>query len=129
MTWYPIDVEEDYWKIYKSRKRPDIRLHTSTVSLANPIAEAAAVPPTSPAIHNTVKNIVLVPFTQKLNEWGSWWVKKSTLASSTVATPNSVHKKGQELDQEQQEEEIELAYQPHSPYYSPVHPLEFYEDE
>ena len=26
-------------------------------------------------------------------------------------------------------EEGELAYEPHSPYYSPVHPPEFYEDE
>ena len=42
----------------------------------------------------------------------------------------------QELDQEQKEEELgreeeegELAYEPHSLYYSPVHPPEVYEDE
>ena len=42
----------------------------------------------------------------------------------------------QELDQEQKEEELgkeeeerELAYVPHRPYYSPVHLPEFYEDE
>ena len=41
-----------------------------------------------------------------------------------------------QLDQEQKEEESgreeeggELAYEPHSPYYSLVHPAEFYEDE
>ena len=41
-----------------------------------------------------------------------------------------------QLDQEQkedesgtEEEEGELAYETHSPYYSLVHPSEFYEDE
>ena len=28
-----------------------------------------------------------------------------------------------------EEEEVELAYEPHSPYYSPVYPPKFYEDE
>ena len=42
----------------------------------------------------------------------------------------------QELDQEQKEEQLgreedegELVYEPHNPYYSPVHLPEFYEDE
>ena len=103
----PIDVKAEYWRIYNIRKRPDTRAHMPTVPLAAPVAKAAAVPPSSPATHKTVKNIVLVPFTPKPNEWGSWWVKKSQLASSNVATPTSVHNKGQESDQEQQEEEIE----------------------
>ena len=67
-----IDVEAEYQRIYNSRKRPDIRPHISTVPSANPVAKAAAVPLTSPATHKTIKNIVLVPFTQKPNEWGSW---------------------------------------------------------
>ena len=122
-------MEAEYRRMYNIRKRPDTRAHMPTVPSAAPVAEATAVPPSSQATHMTVKNILLVPFTPKPNEWGSWQVKKSQLASSTVATPTSVHNKGQELDQEQQGEEIELAYQPHSPYYSPVHPLEFYKDE
>ena len=64
------------------------------------LCQAATVPPSSPAnTHKTIKNIVLVPYTPKPNEWGSWQVKKSQLASSTIATPIS------EPEQEQQEEE------------------------
>ena len=116
----PVDMEAENRKICSSRKRPDARASTTTPSSA-PAAKAAAVPPSSPATQKTVKNIVLVPFTQKPNELGSWQVKKSLLASRTAVTPNSVHE-GQELDQE-------LAYQPHSPYYSLVHLPEFYMDE
>ena len=85
-----IDVEAEYQRIYNGRKGPDIRLHTSTVPLANPVAKAATVPPSSPAnTHKTIKNIVLVPYTPKPNEWGRWQVKKSQLTSSTIETPNS----------------------------------------
>ena len=126
-----IDVEAEYQRIYNIRKRPDTRSHISTVPSAAPVAKAAAVPPSSPAnTHKTVKNIVLVPYTPKPNEWGSWQVKKSQLTSSTVATPNSVYNKEQEPEQERQEEEdLGQVYQPQSPYYSPVHPPEFYNDE
>ena len=69
----PLDVEAEYQRIYNIRKRPDTRLYTSTVPLAAPVAEAAAVPPSFPAnTHKTVKNIVLVPYTPKPKEWGSW---------------------------------------------------------
>ena len=61
----------------------------------------------------------------KLHEWGSWQIK-SHHTSSTVNTPHTTQKE-EELGKE--EEEGELAYEPHSPYYSPVHPPEFYEDE
>ena len=126
----PVDVEAEYWRIYKIRKRPDTRSCIYTVPLAVPVAEAAAVPPSSPAnTHKTVKNIVLVPYTPKPNEWGSWQVKKSQLTSSTVATPNSVYTEEKEPAQEQQEEDLGQVYQPQSPYYSPVHPPEFYDDE
>ena len=56
-------------------------------------------------------------------------VKKSQLASSTAASPNSVYNEEQEPEQEQEEEEIGQVYQPWSPYYSLVHPPEFYDDE
>ena len=68
----PIDVEAEYWRIYNIRKRPYTRVHMPTVPLAAPVAKAATVPPSLPATHKTVKNIVLVPFTPKPNEWGSW---------------------------------------------------------
>ena len=68
----PIDVEAKYQRIYNSRKRCDTRVCMSTAPLATPAAEAAAVPPSSPATHKTVKNRVLVHFTPKPNEWGSW---------------------------------------------------------
>ena len=58
-------MEAEYQKIYSSRKRLDARASTTTPSAA-PAAKAAAVPPSSPATHKTVKKIVLVPFTQKL---------------------------------------------------------------
>ena len=73
-----------------------------------------------------------MPYTPRPKEWESWQVR-SPYASSTVVK-HAVYK--QELDQEQKEEELgreeeegELAYEPHSPYYSPVHLPEFYEDE
>ena len=121
-----IDMEAEYQRLY-SRKRPDARVCTTT-PLAASAAKAATVPPSSPATHKTIKNIVFVPFMPKPKDWGSWQGKRSQLASRTAVILNSVHEE-QDLDQEQQEEEIELAYQPHSPYYLPVHPPEFYEDE
>ena len=50
----------------------------------------------------------------------------SQLASSTPANQDFVYNGEQEQEQEQ-EEEIEQVYQPCSPYYSPVHPPEFYD--
>ena len=67
-----------------------------------------------------IKNIVLVPYKTKPKDWGSWKVK-SPCVTSTIASPplNS-------NDQNQNNEE--MVYVPHSPYYSPVHPPEFYGD-
>ena len=64
-----------------------------------------------------IKNIVLVPYKLKPKDWGSWKVK-SPYVTSTIASPplNS-------NDQNQNNEE--MVYVPHSPYYSP----EFYGDE
>ena len=71
-----IDVEAEYWRIYNIRNGPDNR--SSTVLLAAPVAEIATVPSSSPAhSYKTIKNIVLVPYTPKQKEWGSWQVKKS----------------------------------------------------
>ena len=68
-----------------------------------------------------IKNIVLVPYKLKPKDWGSWKIK-STYVTSTITSPplNS-------NDQNQNNEE--MVYVLHSPYYSPVHPPEFYGDE
>ena len=76
---------------------------------------------------------MLVPYTPRPNDWGSWRIR-SPYATSTVASPHAVHKqlnKGQKEEElgREEEEEAELVYEPHSPYYSPVHPPEFYDDE
>ena len=80
-----------------------MKLHTSTVSSAAPVV-----------------------YTSKQNTWGSWQVKRSQLASSMAANPDFVYSGEQE---QEQEEEIGQVYQPQSPYYSLVHPPEFYDDE
>ena len=68
-----------------------------------------------------IKNIVLVPYKPKPKDWGSWKVK-SPYATSTIASPSL------NLNNQNQNNE-EMVYVPHSPYYSPVHPPEFYGDE
>ena len=120
----PVDIESEYRKIYGNRRRPDARA-CATIPLTTPPAEVAVAPPASPTTHKTIKNIRLVPYTPKPHEWGSWQVK-SHHTSSAVNTPHTTQK--EESDKEE-EEEGEFAYKPHSPYYSPVHLPEFYEDE
>ena len=66
-----------------------------------------------------IKNIVLVPYKPKPKDWGSWKVK-SPYATSMIASPSVTN---------QNQNNEEMVYVPHSPYYSPVHPLTFYEDE
>ena len=67
-----------------------------------------------------IKNIVLVPYKPKPKDWGSWKVK-SPYVTSTIASPPLI------LNDQNQNKE--MVYVPHSPYYSPVHPPEFYGDE
>ena len=66
-----------------------------------------------------------MPYTPRPNDWGSWWIR-SPYVTSTVASPPVEHK---QVSQEEKEEEGELVYELHSPYYSTVHPPKFYEDE
>ena len=56
-------------------------------------------------------------------DWGSWQIR-SPCATSTIASPPA-----EQSSQQGKEEEGEMVYEPHSPYYSPVHPPKFYEDE
>ena len=67
-----------------------------------------------------IKNIILVPYKPKPKDWGSWKVK-SPYVTSTIASPP--------LISDDQNQNNEIVYVPHSPYYSPVHPPEFYGDE
>ena len=67
-----------------------------------------------------VKNIVLVPYKPKPEDWGSWKIK-SPYVTSTIASPS--------LILNEQNQNNEMAYVPHSTYYSPVHPPGFYGNE
>ena len=67
------------------------------------------------------KEHCLLPYKLKPKDWGSWKVK-SPYPTSTIASPPL-----NPNDQNQNNEE--MVYVPHSPYYSPVHPPEFYGDE
>ena len=124
-----VDEEAEYGRIYKNRKGPNAT-STATTSAAS-ATKTIIIPSASPA-KKTVKNIVLVPYTPRPKGWGSWQIR-SPYATSTVVSPHAVHK---QFDQEKKEEEYgreeeegELAYEPHSPYYSQAHPPEFYGDE
>ena len=81
-----IDVQVEYHKIYNIRKGPYKKSHASPIPSTVPVTNTVPVPPSSPAeTHKAIKNIVLVPYTPKLNEWGSWQVKDPHFASSTAA--------------------------------------------
>ena len=90
------------------------------VSTSNASSGEAMKKPLIPPKKKAVKNIVLVPYTPKLKDWGSWRIK-SPYATSITASPS--------LASNDQRKDDEMVYVPHSPYYSPVHPPEFYEDE
>ena len=77
----------------------------------------------------TVRNIVLVPYKPKPKDWGSWKIK-SPYATSTVASPIlDDNSQTQTFNQNNENDEGKLTYIPHSPYYEPVHSLQFYGDE
>ena len=61
-----------------------------------------------------------MPYTSKPKDWVRWRIK-SLYTTSTIASPP--------LTSNDKRKDDEMVYVPHSPYYSPVHPLEFYEDE
>ena len=74
----------------------------------------------------TVRNIVLVPYKPKPKDWGSWKIK-SPYVTSTVASP--ILDSNNQVQTSSQNNEDKLTYVPHSPYYEPVHSLQFYGDE
>ena len=92
-----IEEQAEYRKIYKNRKGPNA---TSTATtLAASTTKATMIPSASPA-KKTVKNTVLMPYTPRPKEWGSWQIRLPYV-SSTVVRPCAVHKP---LNQEQKEE-------------------------
>ena len=102
----------------------DLNIIGVATTLAASAAEATKMPSVLLA-KKTVKNIVLVPYIPRPNDWGSWQIR-SPYSTSTVVSPPAVHK---QVSQEEKEEEGELVYELHSPYYSPVHPPKFYDNE
>ena len=69
-----------------------------------------------------IKNIALVPNKPKPKDWGSWKIK-SPYATSTIASPPL------DNNQNQNQNNGEISYVPHSLFYAPAHAPEFYEDE
>ena len=78
----------------------------------------------APQRKRTVRNIVLVPYKLRPKDWGSWKIK-SSYVTSTIASPPLDNNQVQDSNQTNEK----LNYIPHSPYYEPVHPPQFYEDE
>ena len=68
-----------------------------------------------------IKNIVLVSYKLKPKDWGSLKVKSPYATSTTASPPLNPNYQNQNNE--------EMVYIPHSPYYSPVHPPQFYGDE
>ena len=118
-----VNAEAEYKKIHKDGKELNVdRATTLTASVTNDLLR-----PSAPPMKKTIKDIVLVPYMPKLKDWGNWQIR-SPYATSTVTSPHAVIKQVSQ-EGEEKEKERELVYEPHSPYYSLVHPPEFYEDE
>ena len=85
-----MNEEAEYGKVYKNRKE------TNAVGVATTSAAStgkATMMPSVPPAKATVKNIVLVPYTPRPNDWGSWQIRlpytTSTVASSSCNTQAS----------------------------------------
>ena len=110
------NAEAENKKIQKDGKELNVdRATTLTTSVTDDLLR-----PSAPPKKKTIKNIVLVPYTPKPKDWGSLRIKWP-YATSTIASPP--------LASNDQRKDDEMVYVPHSPYYSPVHPPEFYEHE
>ena len=81
----------------------------------------------APQRKRTVRNIVLVPYKPRPKDWGSWKIKSPYATSTTASPPLDVNNQVQDSNPNQTNEK--LSYIPYSPYYEPVHPPQFYEDE
>ena len=115
-------IHSDWSELLPVSRKVEYRPTNDIVKITTSAKGSAEIKPYAPPVKKTIKNIVLVPYTPKPKDWGSWHIK-SPYATSIIASPN------QNNQGEQEKEEGELVYEPHSPYYSPVHPPEFYKDE
>ena len=77
-------------------------------------------------IKRTVRNIVLVPYKPKPKDWGSWKIQSPYATSAVVSPILDINDHPQIVNQDNEDN---LAYVPHSPYYEPVHSPQFYENE
>ena len=80
----------------------------------------------APQIKRTVRNIVLVPYKLRPKDWGSWKIKSPYVTSTIASPPLDINNQVQDSNQTNEEK---LRYIPHSPYYEPIHPPQFYGDE
>ena len=66
-----VDEEAEYKRTCKSRSKPNI-IGVATTSAASTVeaTKGSSIPP----VKKTVKNIVVVPYTPKLTDWGSWQI-------------------------------------------------------
>ena len=64
-----------------------------------------------------IKNIVLVPYKPKPKDWGSWKIKSPYVTSTIASPPLDVNDQNQSQNQNNEE----MVYVLHSPYYAPVH--------
>ena len=74
----------------------------------------------------TVRNIVLVPYKPKPKDWGSWKTQSPYATSAVASSILDINDHPQIVNQDNEDN---LAYVPHSPYYEPVHSPQFYENE
>ena len=107
------DVEVEYTKL-----RSGLKIGAST---SNASSREAMKKLLIPLKKKAVKTIALIPYKPKPTDWGSWRIK-SPYTTNSIASPPLAHTN-------EQRKEDEMVYVPHSPYYSPVHPPKFYEDE
>ena len=107
-------IHSNWSKLMTVKSGMNINASTSNTSLGE------AVKVNAQPRKRAVKNIILVPYKPEPKDWGSWKIK-SPYATSTIASPS--------LILNEQNQNNEMAYVPHRPYYSPVHPAEFYGDE
>ena len=106
----PVNAEAEHKKMQKDGKELNVdRATTLTASVTDDFLR-----PSTPPKKKTIKNIVLVPYTPKLKDWGSWRIK-SLYATTTIASPP--------LASNDQRKDDEMVY------YSQFHPPEFYEDK
>ena len=124
-----VDEVAEYGRVYKNRKGPNAT-STATTSAAS-AAKATLNTFCFPSLENSQKHCAGTLYSEA-KRMGKL-VDKVTICIKYCCKPTcstqAITSRTEEEDSGKDEGEGELAYEPHSPYYSPVHPPEFYEDE